>query len=292
MSMNKQTKNGIEWTNYTWNPVSGCHHGCQWVMPDGSIAECYAKAVAERFRSDTFYPEGFSHVAFHVERLSAPSKLATPARIFIDSMSDLLGAKVKSEWIEQVLDVARQNPRHHFQMLTKNPGRILQFAFPSNVWVGVSAPPTVMNGHRLNAYQMERWTERALHALGRMRRSYEYPPDTVVESPVRWMSIEPLSFNIAPILWECAQRGVLDWVVIGAATNGRAVYQPEPRWVESVLNWADCYDVPVFFKGNLRGNPAITRWREEFPVLLPGEALRPPAPVAPYYRQMALFGGI
>ena len=78
-----------------------------------------------------------------------------------------------------------------------------------------------------------------------------------VDVPVRWMSIEPLSFDIAPYL----QLQRLDWVVIGAATNGRKTYQPRREWMEALLQVMEYHATPVFFKGNLEWEP----WREEFP---------------------------
>jgi len=78
-----------------------------------------------------------------------------------------------------------------------------------------------------------------------------------VRVPVRWMSIEPLSFDIAPLLKDAC----LQWAVIGAATNGRKTYQPEPEWVENLLDTLDAQGTKVFFKGNLEWG----EWREEFP---------------------------
>jgi protein gp37 len=80
-----------------------------------------------------------------------------------------------------------------------------------------------------------------------------------VDVPVRWMSIEPLSFDIAPLL----KNSNLQWAVVGAATNGRLTYQPEPEWVQNVLDVLDAQGTKVFFKGNLQWH----EWREEFPVI-------------------------
>jgi len=147
--MNKQKPGkGIEWTNYTWNPIAGCRHGCQWRMPDGSIAECYAKTIAERVAQD-FYPDGFESHYWHPDRLDEPSKVRKPSRIFIDSMSDLLGTWVPRDQIIAVLEVCAQNPQHSFQLLTKNAPAIEQWVFPANVWVGVSSPPDFMCGKQL-----------------------------------------------------------------------------------------------------------------------------------------------
>lgn len=279
--MNKQGKivdgkvvGGIEWTKtvlpdgtesqgYTWNPVGGCKHACRWTMPDGSIAICYAESTANTMRSDKFYPDGFEHHYWHPDRLDEPLKLKKPAKIFLDSMSDLMGHWVPDEQVEAVLDVARRAPQHTFQLLTKNAPRLLKFNFPPNVWVGVSAPPSHFMGRPLNAEQQRRYVFRALDVLAQLTM------------PVRWFSIEPLSFDFQEVLEAWARVDgsrydmhylPLEWVVIGAATNGPKVYQPEPEWVRKLLVHLCEHDgIPVFFKGNLRGNPAADPWLEEFP---------------------------
>ena len=243
--MNKQGAKGIEWTDYTWNPVGGCKHGCRWQMPDGSWAVCYAETIAGRFKQA--YPHGFSHHYWRPKALAEPHKLEKPARIFLDSMSDLMGHWVPEDQVKEVLAVCRSAHWHTFQLLTKNAPRLLQFEFPSNVWVGVSAPPSVMFDKHLSRAQQLKMLERQLEVLHKL------------DVPVRWMSIEPLSFDIAPYL----EDAPLEWAVIGAATNGRCVYQPERVWVENLLALFDARGTPVFFKGNLEWDAA--EWRSAFP---------------------------
>jgi protein gp37 len=156
-----------------------------------------------------------------------------------------MGAWVPEEQVLQVLDVCRQAHWHTFQLLTKNAPRLLQFDFPPNVWIGVSAPPSQMFGKPLTFAQQQRMVTRQIDILRQ------------VNVPVRWMSIEPLSFDIAPLL----VGSNLQWAVIGAATNGRTDYQPEPDWVQNVLDVLDAQGTAVFFKGNLKWH----EWREEFP---------------------------
>lgn len=247
--MNKQRKpngsRGIEWTDYTWNPVQGCEHKCRWEMPDGSTAKCYAEVIANRV-AQRIYVNGFEHHYWNPHKLKEPVKLNQPARIFLDSMSDLMGHWVPAEQIEQVLNICRQAHWHHFQLLTKNAPRLLEFDIPENVWVGVSAPPSQMFGKTLTLNQQQRMVSKQLEVLRQ------------VNVPVRWMSIEPLSFNIAPLL----QNSPLEWAVIGAATNNNKTYQPKPQWVEGVLTTLDAQQTSVFFKGNLRWH----EWRESFPI--------------------------
>ncbi len=91
-----------------WNVIGGCKHRCRWEMPDGSVAICYAEEVANALRSDKFYPQGFENHYYHPDRLTEPLKVKTPAKIFLDSMSDLMGHWVPDEQIEAVLDIARK----------------------------------------------------------------------------------------------------------------------------------------------------------------------------------------
>lgn len=257
MAMNKQikTKNdkttgrGIEWTDYTWNPIGGCHHGCRWLMPDGSTAICYAETVANKFTKA--YPDGFEAHYWRPKKLDDPIKQKKPSKIFLDSMSDLMGAWVPDDQIQQVLDVCRKAHWHTFQLLTKNAPRLLKFDFPDNVWVGASSPPDVMFGKSLDRNQQEKMLIRTLDVLGQ------------VDTPVRWMSFEPLSWDVSSIVIDSPP---LQWAVIGAATNGAKVYQPDPDHVANLLHTFDSFGVPVFFKGNLRGNEGIrSGWREFFP---------------------------
>ena len=259
--MNKQRKpsgsRGIEWTDYTWNPVQGCKHGCRWTMPDGSVAECYAETIANRV-AQRAYAHGFDHHYWNPHKLREPLKVQEPSRIFLDSMSDLMGHWVPAEEIEQVLNICREADWHDFQLLTKNAPRLIEFDFPPNVWVGVSAPPTHMFGKKLSFRQQQRMVTRQLEILNQ------------INVPVRWMSIEPLSFDIAPLI----ENSPLEWAVIGAATNGNKTYQPEAVWVQNVLDVLDAQATAIFFKGNLVWKP----WREELPSThersLPMEKLR------------------
>ena len=116
-------KTKIEWTDYTWNPVTGCLHGCEY---------CYARKISMRFNGH-FEPE------FHEDRLEQPYKAKKPSKIFVSSMGDLLGEWVKPEWIERVIITAKYNPRHTFQFLTKNPKRYREFDWPYNCWLGATA---------------------------------------------------------------------------------------------------------------------------------------------------------
>lgn len=258
--MNKQKPpKGIEWTRirepngterpgYTWNPTGGCFHGCTWRMPDGSITECYAKTIAERFTRA--YQHGFEHHYWRPHNLGAPLKVKEPAGIFVGSMADLFGHWVPEDQIRQVLDVMTEANWHIFQTLSKYPIRLPEFnPFPDNVWVGVSTPA----GHAMS----DIGAARALHVYLRHLQK--------VKAPVRFLSAEPLSFDVAAVLEErLAHDGKLpfEWVLIGAASNGSRVFQPKKGWVARLVELLDDQRIPVFFKGRLVWDD----WRDEFPL--------------------------
>lgn len=253
--MNKQEKRkagkvvgrGIEWTDYTWNPVGGCKHACRWAMPDGSIAICYAEEVANGV-AQAAYKDGFEAHYWNPKRLNEPLKVKEPARIFMDSMSDLMGHWVPDDQIKQVLDVCRQADWHTFQLLTKNAPRLLKFDFPHNVWVGVSSPPDFMWGKPLSKRAKIQMLDKSLSILSQIDNA-------------TWISAEPLSWDITPIIEQYPKA--LDWVVIGAASNGPKKYQPNQAHVFNLLRVLDKQQIPVFFKGNLKWEPH----REDFPDL-------------------------
>lgn len=252
---------GIEWTRlrllngvvlpgYTWNVVGGCLHECKWQMPDGSLAICYAKGVAERLAQKT-YNQGFAHHYWNPEILQSPKKLRQRSGIFLDSMSDLFGHWVPDDQIKAVLDVAA-NTEHVYFALTKNTPRLLKFqeSIPANVWLGASMPPDMFLGQTLTSQQQRKMLERSLSVLSELS-----------ETHITWMSFEPLSWDVSDIV--ARYKKALKWSVIGAASNGSRVHDPDLIHVQKLLKELEC---PTFFKGNLR--PLVERhgmeWREEF----------------------------
>lgn len=250
-------RGGIEWTDYTWNVLGGCLHDCEWVMPDGSVAVCYAKTIAERLATSS-YKQGFRHHYVHPERLNEPLKAPRGCKIFIDSMADLFGHWVPEEQINAILEVCAKRRDIAFQSLTKNAPRLLKFGLPLNLWVGVSAPPSRMHGKSLTSVQQVQMVRRQLDVL------YEV---CMHSPPMRttWMSIEPLSFDIAAVFrsWchEFRHPLPIKWAVIGAASRGSKLFQPNPDHVERCHAVLRDYGVKIFHKGNLKWNPHL----EEFP---------------------------
>lgn len=265
--MNQQGPNGIEWLNtkradgttrygYTWNVIGGCKHKCRWTMPDGTTAICYAELVANRV-AQAHYLHGFAHHYWHPERLGEPLKVKEPAHIFPDSMADLFGAWVEDEQIRKVLGACEAAYWHTFIGLTKNAPRLLKFAeyMPGNFWAGVSSPPDQMFGRALKRTQQEKMLHRLLEVLSELQ--------AISRVCIPWVSFEPLSWDVSEIV--ARYPNALRWAVIGAASNGPRTYQPEAEHVWRLLDVLDSQGVPVFFKGNLRGNMAATTWREAYP---------------------------
>jgi protein gp37 len=142
----------IEWCDYTWNPVTGCLHGC---------AYCYARRLSERF-GRSFLP------TLHEDRLGKPAKVEKPSRIFVCSMADLFGEWVPWEWIEAVLGIVQACSWHTFIFLTKDPKRLAEFnPWPENCWVGATATNNVDKEKAIFQFSM-------------------------VEAKVKFLSLEPL----------------------------------------------------------------------------------------------------
>lgn len=128
-------RSAIEWTDATWNPVTGCTKispGCKF---------CYAERLTERFGRQVF-----TEVTLHPERVSLPLHWRAPRRVFVNSMSDLFHEKVPSPFIRDVFEVMSKASQHVFQVLTKRPDRLLEWRrsgawpkdFPEHIWMGVS----------------------------------------------------------------------------------------------------------------------------------------------------------
>jgi len=131
-------KTAIEWCDYTWNPVTGCKHGCPY---------CYARKIAERFKGSKAWPQGFEPM-FHQERMGDAVKHKKPATVFVCSMADLFGEWVPTSWIQSILTETVIGLQHTYIFLTKNPDRYQPLSVDplvggimqrrSNLWFGPS----------------------------------------------------------------------------------------------------------------------------------------------------------
>ena len=207
----------IEWTDATWNPVTGCTK----VSP--GCAHCYAEAVTLRFRRGGPYLPGKATIRLHHDRLADPGRWRRPRRVFVNSMSDLFHEEVPLDFVQHVFDQMARHDRHVYQVLTKRPERMAEYSarmdtWPAHVWAGVSV-------------ENQLWADRRIPLL------------TAVPAAVRFLSVEPL---LKPV----DLSGYLDavqWVIAGGESGPRA--RPmESEWVRSVRDDCLAAGVPFFFK--------------------------------------------
>lgn len=225
-TFNQQKGTEIGWAMYSWNPVTGCNHGCDY---------CYARAIATSRDMAAYYPAGFTPL-FHHERLDAPANTPVPARaaddpahgrVFVCSMADLFGAWVPQEWIDQVVASTVANPQWEYLFLTKFPQRYDRLQLPPSGWIGAS----VDEQHR------------AEPTLAAMRK--------VSGVKVKWLSLEPL---LEPIRFSTLEG--IDLIVIGAQSENigqNPAFAPRFDWVADLVATARRDGCRVWLKTNLLG---------------------------------------
>lgn len=205
----------IEWTEATWNPVTGCDQ----VSP--GCAHCYAKTFAERWRGVKGHPyeQGFD-LRLWPQRLDQPSKWRRPRMIFVNSMSDLFHERVPDEFIREVFAVMEEADWHTFQVLTKRPERALGLAdslpWPPNVWMGVSIE-----------------NRRFVHRADHLRE---------VDAAVRFISAEPL---LGPL--EGLDLDGISWLIAGGESGPRH-RRVDEDWIVDLRDRCIQDGVAFFFK--------------------------------------------
>lgn len=206
---------GIEWTESTWNPVTGCTKispGCK---------NCYAERMAHRLQrmGQPNYRNGFE-VTLQPGMLELPFRWRKPQSIFVNSMSDLFHDDVPLDYIQQVFYVMRRAHWHRFQVLTKRADRLASLDsaidWPANVWMGVSVESP--------AYVRRIEVLRSTHAR------------------VKFLSVEPL----LEALPDLDLHGI-DWVIAGGESGPRA-REVRPEWIAELRDQCVAADVPFFFK--------------------------------------------
>lgn len=206
---------GIEWTDATWNPVTGCTKvspGCK---------NCYAERLALRLRAmgNPRYRSGFG-VTLHPDLLTLPLRWRQPRRIFVNSMSDLFHEAVPEDFIHRVFEVMADANRHVFQVLTKRSERLATMAprlrWAPNVWQGVSV-------------ESARYMPRIDHLR-------------TVPAAVRFLSIEPLLGPIANLPLDG-----IDWVIVGGE-SGPGRRPMAAAWAREIRDQCTQAGVPFFFK--------------------------------------------
>ncbi|MBF5054726.1 phage protein Gp37 [Alcanivorax sp. 521-1] len=210
------TYSDIEWTEQTWNPVTGCTKvspGCK---------HCYAEVMARRLKAMNAagYEDGFA-LRLMPERLEQPLRRRKPTVYFVNSMSDLFHEDVPDQYIDRVMAVITKTPQHTYQILTKRAERIRDYyssrPVPPNVWLGVSV-------------------EDRKYGLPRI------PHLRSVAAKVRFLSVEPLLEDLG----EFDLSGI-DWVIVGGE-SGHKARPMKMEWVRNVQAQCDTAQVPFFFK--------------------------------------------
>ncbi len=209
----KTTK--IEWTDKTWNPVTGCtkiSEGCK---------NCYAQIMARRLcaMGQKKYANGFQ-VTLHENSINEPLHWRSPHTIFVCSMSDLFHSDVPDFFIDKVLETIKQTPQHRYQLLTKRADRMAEYfakhEIPANVWLGV----TVENGQ------------------SKERIDYLRP----LKASVKFLSCEPLLEDLG----ELDLNGI-DWVIVGGE-SGICARPMKEKWVISIKDQTENQGSAFFFK--------------------------------------------
>ena len=209
----------IEWTDATWNPVTGCTkitRGCD---------NCYAERLAERFRGKPGHPfeNGFD-LTLRPERIDQPLSWKRPRRVFVNSMSDLFHKKIPRAFIDRVFDTMEAAHHHVFQVLTKRSSLMTNYLLhryskglaPQHIWCGVSVEDHI--------------------AAARIRHLQAAPVS------VRFLSVEPLLGPMGDIDLEG-----ISWVIVGGESGPNA--RPmELQWVLDIRNFCELSGVDFFFK--------------------------------------------
>jgi protein gp37 len=209
------TKSAIEWTDFTWNPLTGCNKisaGCK---------NCYADRMAKRLKAMGVakYANGFE-LTLHENVIEEPLKWRDPRTVFVNSMSDMFHEDVPFNFINRIFNVMYQASIHTFQVLTKRSKRLLELSprinWPNNVWMGVSVENSI------NQFRIDHLRETGAH--------------------IKFLSLEPL---LGP-LKNLDLQGI-DWVIVGGESGPRA-RQVKEEWIINIRDQCMETGVPFFFK--------------------------------------------
>lgn len=205
----------IEWTETTWNPITGC------TKISSGCANCYAEKMALRLKAMRVskYSQGFN-LAMHEDCLSEPSTWKKPKVVFVNSMSDLFHEEIPLDFIKKIFKVMNENPQHIFQVLTKRAEKLLEYNselnWTSNIWMGV----TVENYQTKSRIDCLRQTNAA----------------------IKFLSCEPLLSDLGEI-----DLHNINWVIVGGESGPKSRPMKED-WVLDIYNQCRNSDIPFFFK--------------------------------------------
>lgn len=209
----KTTK--IEWTDKTWNPITGCSKISQ------GCVNCYAEAMSHRLKAMRIkkYVNGFE-LTLHEECLSEPLSWKQPHTIFVCSMSDLFHKDVPFSFIDKVIDIINRTPQHRYQLLTKRADRMAEYFLahdvPQNVWLGVTVEAK-SSKPRIDCLR-------------------------ILDAPIRFLSCEPLIEDLGGL-----DLSNIDWVIVGGESGpfGRPMKE---EWVLNIKQQSDAQGAAFFFK--------------------------------------------
>ncbi|QPH38748.1 DUF5131 family protein [Pedobacter endophyticus] len=205
----------IEWTEITWNPVTGCTKlspGCKF---------CYAEVMSKRLKSMRLpkYSDGFK-IRTHPDTLNIPFTWKKPRVVFVNSMSDLFHEQVPASFIIAVFEVMNNTPQHTYQVLTKRAERLLELSdslkWTDNIWMGVSIE----------------------------NQDYAYRADYLAKTPAvtKFLSIEPLIGEVSLI-----NIKDMNWIIVGGE-SGHKARQVEHNWITKIRLMSEDFGIPFFFK--------------------------------------------
>ena len=256
-------KTKIEWCDSTWNPVTGCLHGCPY---------CYARKIANRFGMPQYdndchvytgkvksysdavhtgpYPWGFAPT-FHKYRLDEPARKTKGQNIFVCSMADLFGDWVPDEWIMEVWEACTKADWHNYLFLTKNPKRFKEIYrseldYRCYMWFGTTVTDE-------DSY------------INRGCELYQATGSNYKGHAKRFLSIEPLHGKISD--WTLHSTiYLIDWVIIGVETGNRKdKIIPKEQWILSIVEQCRQANIPVFMKDSLISIMSEKNMLREFP---------------------------
>ena len=236
----KTTK--IEWTDKTWNPITGCSKISQ------GCAHCYAEVMSRRLQAmgQVKYINGFN-LTLHEECLDEPLEWKQPHTIFVCSMSDLFHQDVPFNFIDKVMDTIRRTPQHRYQLLTKRAERMKEYfkdrSVPNNAWLGVTVE-AVSSKVRIDCL-------RDLNA------------------PIRFLSCEPLIEDLGVL-----DLTNIDWVIVGGESGPQARPMKE-EWVLNIMRQSDEQGAAFFFKQwGTWGSDGIKRSKHKNGKLIEGRVMQ------------------
>ena len=232
----------IEWTDKTWNPITGC------TKKSTGCLHCYAEVMARRLKAmgQEKYTNGFT-VTLHERCLNEPLNWKGNHNIFVCSMSDIFHENVPFEFVDKMFNVIKQTPQHRYQILTKRAKRMTEYFYtrdiPKNVWLGVTVEA----------------------------KSYRFRIDLLRNMPatVKFLSCEPLVEDLEEL-----NLAGIDWVIVGGESGSQARPMQE-SWVLNIRRQVEEQGSRFFFKQwGTWGSDGIKRNKHANGKLLNGEIIQ------------------